>query len=142
MFLRFLRAVILNSVAWAQIWHRLLRAVAKSVLDCFRLGGQVRELDAAQSHVRATLAAITVIVDRSNCIYGVKEALAAGQFETAAGPPPPVPPSISAHCDDDDPEQWSKCCSNQWEPSISVSFANHFVCAYRSHPAYCTMPQA
>ncbi len=51
----------------------------------------MRELDAAQSHVRATLAAITVILDRSNCIYGVKEALAAGQFETAAGAHPPAP---------------------------------------------------
>lgn len=54
------------------------------------LGGQVRELDAAQSHVRATLAAITVIVDRSNCIYGVREALASGHFETAAGAHPPA----------------------------------------------------
>lgn len=50
-----------------------------------RVSSKVRELDAAQSNVRATLAAITVIVDRSNCIYGVREALAAGHFETAAG---------------------------------------------------------
>jgi conserved oligomeric Golgi complex subunit 4 len=37
-----------------------------------RVSSTVRELDSAQSHVRDTLAAIHVIVDRSNCIYGVR----------------------------------------------------------------------
>lgn len=37
-----------------------------------RVSSKVRELDAAQSHLRETLAAINVIVDRSNCIYGVR----------------------------------------------------------------------
>lgn len=50
-----------------------------------RVSSKVRELDAAQSHVRDTLAAINVIVDRSNCIYGVREALNSGNFEAAAG---------------------------------------------------------
>lgn len=36
------------------------------------VSSKVRELDASQSHVRGTLAAINVIVDRSNCIYGVR----------------------------------------------------------------------
>ena len=37
-----------------------------------RVSSTVRGLDSAQSHVRDTLAAIHVIVDRSNCIYGVR----------------------------------------------------------------------
>jgi hypothetical protein len=37
-----------------------------------------------QSHVRETLAAINVIVDRTNCIYGVREALGRADYEAAA----------------------------------------------------------
>ena len=38
----------------------------------------------AQSHVRDTLAAINVIVERTNCIYGVREALGRADYEAAA----------------------------------------------------------
>lgn len=56
---------------------------------------QVRQLDTTQSHVQQTLSAITVILDRSNCIYGVREALDSGDFEAAAGAPQPPPPPPS-----------------------------------------------
>lgn len=35
--------------------------------------------------MRATLAAIKVIVDRTNCIYGVRDAMAREDYEAAAG---------------------------------------------------------
>lgn len=37
-----------------------------------------------QSHVRATLASIKVIVDRTNCIYGVRDAMAREDYEAGA----------------------------------------------------------
>ena len=43
-----------------------------------------KPLRGPQSHVRETLAAINVIVDRTNCIYGVREALGRADYEAAA----------------------------------------------------------
>lgn len=50
-----------------------------------RVSSKVRQLDTTQSHVQQTLSVITVIIDRSNCIYGVRQALDSGDFEAAAG---------------------------------------------------------
>lgn len=46
---------------------------------------KVRELDAAQSQVRATLSRIEVIVDRSRAVEGVQAALERDDLEAAAG---------------------------------------------------------
>jgi hypothetical protein len=48
------------------------------------VSGKVRELDLAQSRVQATLSKIDAIVDRTNCIDGVKQALEVEDYETAA----------------------------------------------------------
>lgn len=45
---------------------------------------KVRELDLAQSRVNSTLLRIDAIVERSNCIDGVRKALEAEDFESAA----------------------------------------------------------
>ncbi len=45
---------------------------------------KVRELDLAQSRVNSTLLRIDAIVDRSNCIDGVRKALETEDFESAA----------------------------------------------------------
>jgi conserved oligomeric Golgi complex subunit 4 len=49
-----------------------------------RVSAKVRELDSAQSHVRSTISCISIIVDRTQCIYGVKESLEKEDFESAA----------------------------------------------------------
>ncbi|XP_052194707.1 conserved oligomeric Golgi complex subunit 4-like [Diospyros lotus] len=49
-----------------------------------QVSGKVRELDIAQSRVNDTLLRIDAIVDRANCLDGVKKALDSEDFETAA----------------------------------------------------------
>lgn len=49
-----------------------------------QVSGKVRELDLAQSRVHSTLSRIDAIVDRSNCLDGVKKALDTEDFESAA----------------------------------------------------------
>ncbi|KAG5549684.1 hypothetical protein RHGRI_014849 [Rhododendron griersonianum] len=48
------------------------------------VSGKVRELDLAQSRVNDTLLRIDAIVDRANCLDGVKKALDSEDFESAA----------------------------------------------------------
>ena len=50
-----------------------------------RVSAKVRELDSAQSHVRQTLSRISVIVDRTNCIYGMNDSLEKQDYESATG---------------------------------------------------------
>jgi conserved oligomeric Golgi complex subunit 4 len=50
-----------------------------------RVSGKVRELDAAQSRVRAALARIDVVRDRTRAMEGVKAALERDDLEAAAG---------------------------------------------------------
>ncbi|KAK6918694.1 Conserved oligomeric Golgi complex, subunit 4 [Dillenia turbinata] len=50
-----------------------------------QVSGKVRELDLAQSRVNSTLLRIDAIVERANCIDGVKRALETEDFEFAAG---------------------------------------------------------
>ena len=45
---------------------------------------QVRELDLAQTHVTDTIARITTIVERSNCVDGLKTAMDGEDYEQAA----------------------------------------------------------
>lgn len=49
-----------------------------------QVSGKVRELDLAQSRVNSTLLRIDAIVERGNCIEGVKKALETEDFESAA----------------------------------------------------------
>lgn len=49
-----------------------------------QVSGKVRELDLAQSRVNDTLLRIDAIVDRGNCLEGVKKALDTEDFESAA----------------------------------------------------------
>lgn len=49
-----------------------------------QVSGKVRELDLAQSRVNDTLLRIDAIVERGNCIDGVKKALESEDFESAA----------------------------------------------------------
>ncbi|KAM1675417.1 hypothetical protein FF1_040947 [Malus domestica] len=48
------------------------------------VSAKVRELDLAQSRVKSTLLRLDAIVERSNCIDGVKQALDAQDYEAAA----------------------------------------------------------
>ncbi|XP_057977299.1 conserved oligomeric Golgi complex subunit 4 [Malania oleifera] len=49
-----------------------------------QVSGKVRELDLAQSRVNETLSRIDAIVERGNCIEGVKKALESEDYESAA----------------------------------------------------------
>ncbi|KAA8532647.1 hypothetical protein F0562_032537 [Nyssa sinensis] len=49
-----------------------------------QISGKVRELDLAQSRVNETVLRIDAIVERGNCIDGVKKALETEDFESAA----------------------------------------------------------
>lgn len=49
-----------------------------------QVSGKVRELDLAQSRVHSTLSRIDAIVERSSCLDGVKKALDAEDFDSAA----------------------------------------------------------
>ncbi|KAG7558000.1 Pentatricopeptide repeat [Arabidopsis suecica] len=49
-----------------------------------QVSGKVRELDLAQSRVNVTLSRIDAIVERGNCIEGVKAALESEDYESAA----------------------------------------------------------
>ncbi|XP_019090178.1 PREDICTED: pentatricopeptide repeat-containing protein At4g01400, mitochondrial-like [Camelina sativa] len=49
-----------------------------------QVSGKVRELDLAQSRVNVTLSRIDAIVERGNCIEGVKTALESEDYESAA----------------------------------------------------------
>lgn len=49
-----------------------------------QVSGKVRELDLAQSRVNQTLSHIDAIVERGNCIEGVKKALESEDYESAA----------------------------------------------------------
>ena len=49
-----------------------------------RVSRKVRELDTAQSRIRATLARINIVVDRTAAINGVRAALEGQDYEAAA----------------------------------------------------------
>ncbi|XP_068651259.1 conserved oligomeric Golgi complex subunit 4-like isoform X1 [Aristolochia californica] len=49
-----------------------------------QVSGKVRELDLAQSRVQSTLSRIDAIVERNNCLDGVKKALESEDYESAA----------------------------------------------------------
>ncbi|KAF5176206.1 Conserved oligomeric golgi complex subunit, partial [Thalictrum thalictroides] len=49
-----------------------------------QVSGKVRELDLAQSRVQSTLSRIDAIVERGNCIEGVKKSLDSEDYEAAA----------------------------------------------------------
>lgn len=49
-----------------------------------RVSYKVRELDTAQSRIHDTLQRISIVVDRSNAVDGIRSALEIGDFESAA----------------------------------------------------------
>ncbi|KAL2609822.1 hypothetical protein R1flu_028395 [Riccia fluitans] len=63
---------------------QMLASVRSTCALADHVSGKVRELDLAQSRVQATLARIDVIVDRTNCIDGAKQALETEDYEAAA----------------------------------------------------------
>lgn len=63
--------------------HMLSNVRSTSML-ADQLSGKVRELDLAQSRVNSTLLHLDAIVERNNCIDGVKKALGLEDFEAAA----------------------------------------------------------
>lgn len=50
----------------------------------WRYGTQVRVLDAAQGRVQQGIEYVSSILERSNCLTGVQEAMARGDYERAA----------------------------------------------------------
>lgn len=64
---------------------QLCASTADTATLAEKVSKKVRELDAAQSRVRACLARIEVILDRSNAVDGVQAALERGDLEAAAG---------------------------------------------------------
>lgn len=49
-----------------------------------RVSYKVRELDTAQSRIHDTLQRISIVVDRSNAVDGIRSALEIGDYESAA----------------------------------------------------------
>ncbi len=49
-----------------------------------RVSFKVRELDTAQSRIDDTLQRISIVVDRTNAVEGIRGALEVGDYETAA----------------------------------------------------------
>ena len=49
-----------------------------------RVSFKVRELDTAQSRINETLQRITIVVERSTAVDGIRSALDAGDYEAAA----------------------------------------------------------
>ncbi|GBF96968.1 hypothetical protein Rsub_09048 [Raphidocelis subcapitata] len=65
--------------------EQLLGSVASTASAADAIGARVRRLDTAQSRVRAALALVDLILDRTSCVSGVQGAMAGGDFEAAAG---------------------------------------------------------
>ena len=64
---------------------QLCASTADTAALADRVSSKVRQLDAAQSRVRAALARIEVVVDRSKAVEGVQSALERDDLEAAAG---------------------------------------------------------
>jgi hypothetical protein len=65
--------------------EQLLGALRPTAAAAERIGGRVRRLDGVQVRVRAALALVDLILDRTGCVSGVQGAMQAGDFEAAAG---------------------------------------------------------
>eukprot|EP00271_Cylindrocystis_brebissonii_P006642 TRINITY_DN19407_c0_g1_i1.p1 TRINITY_DN19407_c0_g1~~TRINITY_DN19407_c0_g1_i1.p1 ORF type:complete len:758 (-),score=117.00 TRINITY_DN19407_c0_g1_i1:172-2445(-) len=63
---------------------QMLASVQSTCTLAEHVSGKVRELDVAQSRVQETITRIDAIVDRTNCIDGVKSALDSEDYEAAA----------------------------------------------------------
>ncbi|KAH9305483.1 hypothetical protein KI387_009887 [Taxus chinensis] len=63
---------------------QMLLSVSSTCDLADHVSGKVRELDLAQSRVQSTLTRIDAIVERGNCIDGVKQALESEDYEAAA----------------------------------------------------------
>jgi hypothetical protein len=75
--------VSIERIDWSIGGIRRRRNVILNV-DEFLVSCKVRELDLAQSCVNSTLLRIDAIVNRSNCIEGVRMAFETEDFESAA----------------------------------------------------------
>ncbi|KAF8060573.1 COG4 [Scenedesmus sp. PABB004] len=65
--------------------EQLARGVAATAAAADRIGSRVRALDAQAGAVGETLELIGLILDRTHCVSGVQQAMAAGDYDAAAG---------------------------------------------------------
>lgn len=64
--------------------EQLLGSVQSTAQLADRIGSRVRSLDLQQSNVTETLDLISLILDRTHCVSGVQQAMAAQDYDTAA----------------------------------------------------------
>jgi hypothetical protein len=64
--------------------EQLLNSVQATAQHADRIGSRVRRLDLQQGNVSETLDLINLILDRTHCVSGVQQAMAAGDYDTAA----------------------------------------------------------
>ncbi|WIA35384.1 hypothetical protein OEZ86_003832 [Tetradesmus obliquus] len=64
--------------------EQLFNSVQATAQHADRIGSRVRRLDLQQGNVSETLGLINLILDRTHCVSGVQQAMAAGDYDTAA----------------------------------------------------------
>lgn len=64
--------------------EQLLASVRGTSAQAEAISSKVRRLDLAQSRVQETLAEVNLILDRTNCIHGVQQAMENGDYASAA----------------------------------------------------------
>lgn len=64
--------------------EQLYKGVAATALTADRIGSRVRRLDQQQTNVTDTLELINLILDRTHCVSGVQQAMAAQDYDGAA----------------------------------------------------------
>jgi hypothetical protein len=64
--------------------EQLFRSVQATAATADRIGSRVRRLDQQQGNVTDTLDLISLILDRTHCVSGVQQAMAAHDYDTAA----------------------------------------------------------
>lgn len=64
--------------------EQLFNSVQSTAQHADRIGSRVRRLDLQQGNVSETLDLINLILDRTHCVSGVQQAMAAGDYDTAA----------------------------------------------------------
>jgi hypothetical protein len=64
--------------------EQLFNSVQSTAQHADRIGSRARRLDLQQGNVSETLDLINLILDRTHCVSGVQQAMAAGDYDTAA----------------------------------------------------------
>lgn len=79
---------ILNNMQLLELARADAEQVSKSVQSTAqladRIGSRIRHLNQQQSNVQETLDLINLILDRTHCVSGVQQAMAAQDYDTAA----------------------------------------------------------